>query len=222
MADVLNCERLQGVLAPHELSDPGKLGQAGFVVKKETLLCASSHRAQSFWAPGASSVPFRAALDGRNTVSGREWTPITHKEYERLAPLKEPLTGESHVLFAWMPLPQKQGHTLPSQAAAEVAQTVSADEVAQQLKQLPEQAASSGRQAEDLLGMQQMTQLASAQNNSNTESHDKQKDKQEKQEATEHTPLPTSKPSPSKSKKSPSSFSTKKSTKKQEVSDTKE
>ena len=197
MADVLNCERLQGMLAPHELSDPGKLGQAGFVIKKESLLCASSHRAQSFWAPGASHVAFRAELDGRNQVSYREWIPITQQEYERLAPLKEPLTGEPHVLFAWMPLPQKQGHTLPTQSSSEATKTVSPDEVAQQLKQLSQKTSTSGQPTQDLLDVENIP--PSTQN--------------ESQESD-------SKKTKSKKSTSSSSSKTKKPAEKQEVSDT--
>lgn len=153
MADLLNCERLQGVLAAHELSDSKKLTQQGFLVQQQSLLCAAAHTVQSFWAPGACRERLRAELDGRNQVTARHWTPITRREYERLAPLKEPLTGEPHVLFAWMPLPQPQGQTLPQQASDTTAQPVSADKLARQLPDVPQQAPASAQVTEDLLDL---------------------------------------------------------------------
>ena len=136
MTDVLNCERLRGLLQNHELSDPAKLQKAGFIVRNNTLLCASSKSMQTLWAPGACELSFHAQLDGHDRVSYREYKPITHAEYKRLAVLKEPLTGQFHVIFAWMPLPLKQKETLSVQTPKQSTHTVTPDELTQQLAQL--------------------------------------------------------------------------------------
>ncbi len=135
MTDVLNCERVEGLVAPHDLSDGNKWQQAGFVMKQQRVLCASSQAAQTFCAPGACAQQFHAQLDGNNRVLQREYKPITQAEYQRLAPLWDPCTGKAHLVFAWMPLPHKQAESLPSQTDG-AAQMLSAGDVAQQLQQL--------------------------------------------------------------------------------------
>lgn len=141
MTDLFNCERVEGLVAPHELSDANKWQQAGFVIKQQRVLCASSQAAQTFCAPGACAQQFHAQLDGNNQVLQREYKPITQTEYEHLAPLRDPCTGNAHLVFAWMPLPHKQAESLPSQTD-NAAQMVSAGDVAQQLQQLPKDAKS--------------------------------------------------------------------------------
>lgn len=142
MTDHMNFERLSHVSPPHTWTAKTTLQQAGFVFKKEKILCAAPNATGTFWAPGASDQAFQARLDGRDRVVERTWTPITKQEHELLKKPLESRTGEPHLLFAWMPLPVQREEvpsspSVSSDSKLELATDLDSDDKAAEKADVP-------------------------------------------------------------------------------------
>jgi len=79
-----------------------ELVSQGFDVKNTKILAASPRRVENYYALG---LRFVLKKDEKGRPSQHGWTAVTMKQAHRLKDLIDPVTNESYLMFAYVPLP---------------------------------------------------------------------------------------------------------------------